>query len=297
MERYTELLRHHVVPHLGVAQIQRLRTLNITDLYVRLLTAKPEGAGLAPRTVGHVHRLLRQAFGQAVKWGLLAVNPVAAATPPRVEPTKITILEPDEIAAVLTTLRGRRLYSVAILALATGMRRGELAALRWSDVDLKSGKIGVARSLEQTNGGLAFKSPKTRAGVRTISIPASVVAELRHHWRAQQEQRLALGLGKAGSDDLVLARHDGTPWPPDSLTTAWQKAVISLKLPRVSLHALRHTHASQLLAAGVDVVTVSRRLGHSNPTVTLNVYAHLFGNPDERASETVERALGGILGS
>jgi integrase len=240
---------------------------------------------------------LRQTFGQAVKWSIISINPVIAAAPPRVEPTKITILDPDEIATVLTTLRGRPLYPVAVLALSTGMRRGELAALRWSDIDLAVGRISVARSLEQTNGGLAFKSPKTRAGVRTISIPASVVAELRQHWRAQQEQRLALGLGKAGGDALVLARYDGAPWPPDSLTTAWQKAVISLKLPRVSLHALRHTHASQLLAAGVGVVTVSRRLGHSNPTVTLNVYAHLFGNPDERASETVERALGGILGS
>ena len=100
-----------------------------------------------------------------------------------------------------------------------------------------------------------------------------------------------LGLGKAGDNDLVLARPDGTPWPPDSLTTAWQKTIAALKVPKVTLHALRHTHASQLIAAGLDVVTVSRRVGHSNPTVTLGVYAHLFGNTDARAAAAVAAAL------
>jgi len=142
------------------------------------------------------------------------------------------------------------------------MRRGEIAALRWGDVDLDGGRIRVERSLEQTNAGLAFKAPKTNAGRRIISIPSSIAAELKKHWREQQEKRLALGLGKAGSDDLVFARADGGPWPPDSLTTAWQKTIAALKLPKVTLHALRHTHVSQLIAAGLDVVTVSRRIGH-----------------------------------
>jgi integrase len=99
-------------------------------------------------------------------------------------------------------------------------------------------------------------------------------------------------MGKAGLDGLVFARADGSPWPPDSLTTAWQKTVITLKLPKITL---RHTHVSQLIASGLDVVTVSRRIGHSNPTVTLAVYAHLFGNADEGAAAVVETALKGAL--
>lgn len=142
---------------------------------------------------------------------------------------------------------------------------------------------------------MAFKSPKTKAGRRTVSIPPSIVAELREHWRQQQEQRLALGLGKAGADDLAFARPDGSPWPPDSLTADWARTLRMLKLPKVTLHALRHTHVSQLIAAGLDVVTVSRRIGHSNPTVTLTVYAHLFGNTDEKAAAAVEAALAGAL--
>jgi integrase len=297
LERYRELALHHVRPHLGAAQLQKLRTVNFVELYGRLQRAKPGGAGLAPRTVGHVHRLLHRLFSDATKWGIVASNPVAMADPPRVQPTEITILTAEQIKIVLDALRGRPLYPVAVVALATGIRRGELVGLRWHDVDLDGGLIRIERSLEQTNAGLAFKPPKTKAGRRTVTIPPAITAELRSHWCIQQEHRLALGVGRAGPDDLVFARPDTAPWPPDSLTTAWQKAVVSLKLPQVTLHALRHTHVSQLIAAGLDVVTVSRRIGHSNPTVTLNVYAHLFGNTDQRAATVVETALAGILGA
>jgi integrase len=295
LERYLELLEHHVRPHLGARPIQKLRTVDFAELYGKLQKPKPHGSGLAPRTVGHIHRLAHRAFGHAVKWGIITNNPVAAAEPPRVERTEIEILEPDEIRTVLQALRGRPLYPIAVIGLATGMRRGEIVALRWSDLDFRGGKIRIERSLEQTNAGLAFKAPKSKAGRRIISIPPSIVSELHGHWYQQQEQRLALGIGKAGPEDLVFERADGSPWPPDSLTTAWQKTVAALRLPRVNLHALRHTHVSQLIASGLDVVTVSRRIGHSSPTVTLSVYAHLFGNTDERAAEAVETVLAAAL--
>lgn len=201
-----------------------------------------------------------------------------------------------ESEKLIRGLKGKALYSIAVLGLATGMRRGELVALRWSDADLDKGQIKVERSLEQTRAGIRIKEPKTRAGRRTVSIPQSIVTELRVHWRAQQEQRLALGLVGADGSDLVFARHDGSPYPPNSLTFDWARTVRSLKLPIVTFHALRHTHVSQLIASELDVVTVSRRIGHSNPTTTLGVYAHLFGATDETAAAVVEKALAGILG-
>jgi integrase len=296
LERYRELAAMHVRPHLGASRLQRLKPVNFAELYGTLQRAKEQGgAGLAPRTVGHVHRLMHTICDSAVKWGLLTVNPVAAAEPPRVERTEIEILAPDQVKMLLDGLRGRPLYLVAVLGLATGMRRGELVALRWGDIDLDAGKVRVEQSLEQTNAGLRFKSPKTKAGRRTISIPPSIAGELRAHWKRQQEARLALGLGKLPGEALVLARSDGTAWPPDSLSSDWAWAVRSLKLPKVTLHALRHTHVSQLIASGLDVVTVSRRIGHSNPTVTLSVYAHLFGDTDQGASKVVEAALAGLL--
>jgi integrase len=295
LERYRQLLRHHVRPHLGAASIQKLRTIDFAELYGKLQAAKPAGAGLAPRTVGHVHRLLHRIFGDAVKWTVIGRNPVSLAEPPRVRGTEIQILSPEQIGEVLAALRGRRVYPVVVIALATGMRRGEIVALRWGDVDLDGGKIRVDRSLEETQAGLAIKEPKTKAGRRVVAIPASIIAELRGHWRAQQEERLALGLGKAMPDDPVFPRPDGSLWPPDRLSSTWAKTVAVLKLPKVTFHALRHTHVSQLIAAGLDVVSVSRRVGHSNPTVTLGLYAHLFGNTDERAAAAVEAALAGML--
>jgi integrase len=295
LERYSQLLRHHVRPHLGSAPIQKLKTINFAELYGKLQAPKPAGAGLAPRTVGHVHRLLHRIFSHAVKWTIITRNPVSAAEPPRVSRAEIQILSPDQIKTVLAALRGRRIYPVTVIGLATGMRRGEILALRWGDVDMDTGRIRVERSLEETKTGLAVKEPKTKAGRRSVTVPPSVVAELRQHWREQQELRLTLGLGRSTPEDPVFPRPDGALWPPDRLSSTWAKTVAVLGLPKVTFHALRHTHVSQLIAAGLDVVTVSRRVGHSNPTVTLGLYAHLFGNTDERAAAAVETALGGVL--
>jgi integrase len=321
-ERYSELLKLYVRPRLGAARLQRLRAVNFAELYGDLQKPKGAGgAGLAPRTVGHVHCLLKRIMSHALKWSLTTSNPVASADPPPVQRPEVEILGPLQIKTIVQGLKTHPLYPIAVLGLATGMRRGELVALRWMDVDLDGGRIRVEQSLEQTKPSravssspspdetsvaksasrarakpvLRFKTPKTKAGRRSITIPSSIVTELRTHWRRQQEERLALGLGKASDDDLVFARYDGSPYPPDSLTSDWARTVRLLRLPDVTFHALRHTHVSQLIASGLDVVTVSRRIGHSNPTTTLSVYAHLFGATDERAASVVEAAMADIL--
>jgi len=140
-------------------------------------------------------------------------------------------------------MRGRSIYIIAATALATGMRRGELLALRWQDVDLDRTVpvLRVEQSLEQTKAGLRFKSPKTRHGRRSMSLPASLVTELRNHWKVQQEQRLALGMGKSPPDSLVFATWNGATRSPNALTKEWSVAVASIGLPTVTLHSLRHT--------------------------------------------------------
>jgi integrase len=167
------------------------------------------------------------------------------------------------------------------------MRRGELLALRWQDVDLNGAKLRVERSLEQTKAGLRFKSPKTKHGRRTITLPASAVAELREHLKQQQERRLALGAGKAPADALVFPTWDFATRSPNALTKEWSVAMVETGMA-VSLHSLRHTHASSLIAAGLDILTISRRLGHASPTITLGIYGHLFSNTDDRAAQVIE---------
>jgi integrase len=299
-ERYSELARLHVVPHLGAHRLQRLKPEHLTRLYAQLLReGRGERGGLHPRTVGHVHRIVHLALRQAVTWQLIASSPASFVKPPRVENTELEILTSEQVNASLRKLRGRALYRPALVAVATGVRRGELLALRWCDLDLDSNrapKLRVEQSLEQTKKGrLRFKPPKTRHGRRAITLPVSVVAELRAHRLEWQQQRLALGGGKLPPDGLVFGHIDGTPRSPNGLTKEWSRTVKSLELPDVTFHALRHTHASQLIASGMDVLTISRRLGHGSPTVTLTVYGHLFANTDDRAAALVEAALAGAV--
>jgi integrase len=283
LERYRQLIKNQVRPHIGQLLIQKLQPIHLTELYAKLIRG-----GLAARTVGHVHRVLHRALGHAATWRLIQQNVVSLVEPPRVVSSEIEILTEDQIQTLLQKLRGRALYPLAVVGLGTGMRRGELCALRWQDVELDAAKLRVERSLEQTRtGGLRFKSPKTKYGRRTISLAPSVVAEFRAHWKAQQEQRLALGLGKAPADGLVFPTWEGEPRRPDGLTKEFIELMREIGI-KATLHALRHTHASQLIAAGIDVLTISRRLGHGSPAITLGVYGHLFSNTDDRAAQAVE---------
>jgi integrase len=294
LERYRQLIAHQIKPELGALPIQRLRPVHLQETYAKLLQGGGvTGKALSARTVGHVHRLIHRALGHGVTWGILLQNPASAVSPPKVLEVELDILRDDEIRAVLNTLRGNPLHTIAVLALATGMRRGEVLALRYRDIDLEAGTIRVERSLEQTGAGLAFKAPKTRHGRRTIAIPASTVAELKAHRRAQQEQRLALGLGREGPDDLVFTSTDGTPMRPNVTTNEWIRATRVVGRP-IHLHSLRHVHASKLIAAGVDILSVSRRLGHANAAITLRVYGHLCSSTEDKAVAAVEEMFAAV---
>jgi integrase len=298
LERYCGLIDNQIRPHVGHIRIQKLRPIHLNEFYSKLLRiggidrADPaKRRGLSARTVGHVHRVLHRVLGHAVQWDVVQQNVADNVSPPRAETAEIEILTQDQVDAALKKLSGTALYPIAVVALATGIRRGELLALRWQDVDLDNAILRVERSLEETQAkGLRFKSPKTKHGRRTISLPAAAVAELRKHRKTQQEQRLALGLGKAPADALVFPTWEGRARHPDSLTKEFTAMMSSIGLS-VTLHALRHTHASQLIPGGVDVLTISRRLGHGSPAITLSVYGHLFSNTDDRAARVMEAAF------
>jgi integrase len=294
LERYRQLAEQQIIPHLGVVELQKLRPAQIQEWHAMILkTGGMGGRPLSARTVGHAHRLLHRALERAMRLEIIARNVAHVVRPPKVEASEVAILAAAQLADVLTRLVGHAIYPIVALALATGMRRGELCGVAWGAVDLNAATIRVERSLEETAAGLRFKSPKTRHGYRTISLPASAVELLGNHRRQQIEQRLMLGLGRLGPDDLVFALPDGSPYPPDKLSRDWGNTVRALRLPRIMFHALRHSHASALIAAGLDIVTVSRRLGHGSPAITLGVYAHAFANTDAAAAQAIERAITG----
>jgi integrase len=256
-----------------------------------LASGGKDGAPLSTRTVRHAHRLLHKALARVVKAELIARNVASVITPPKVDEREIEILKANQIAPVLQALDGHPLQPIAVLALATGMRRGELLALCWGAVDFDKTTLRIERSLEQTKGGLKFKLPKTKTSKRTISLPPTAVEGLRAHRRQQLGTRLALGQGKPTADTLVFGTVEGEPIAPDTFSRNWHRFVRARNLPTVSFHALRHTHVSALIASGVDVLTISRRIGHANAATTLRVYGHLFEQNDSAAVEAIEAAL------
>jgi integrase len=292
-ERYRELAEQQIIPHLGSMQLQRLKPAHVRSWHDSLITGGGRGGRpLAARTVGHAHRVLHRALQRALESETLNRNVASIIRPPKVEMAEIEILDAEQVALVLHRLSGHDLFPIAALALATGMRRGELLGLQQIDIDLDAFAVQIERSLEETAQGLRLKPPKTKHGRRTISLPPSTVAVLRDHRVKQLERRLALGLGRPAADALVFSNVDGSPMSPRKLSRDWLRTGVELGLPRVMFHALRHTHASALIAAGLDVVAISRRLGHANPTVTLNIYGHLFNRTDPAAAAAIEIILG-----
>jgi integrase len=296
---YAGLIENQIVPFLGTKLIQKLATRDIETWHATLLTkgakgrhGRPDGqGGVSARTVGHAHRVLAKALHEATRHELVLRNVCTAQRAPKIAAEDMHILSPQQVIEFSTLLEGHELGPPALVALFTGLRRGEILALRWGSVDLDNEVIRVRESLEETKTGLRFKAPKSKAGVRDVTLPAIVSDVLDAQRKRLLERRFALGQGKLSDTDLVFPALDGSPRPPDSFGSAWSKLADKLGL-EVSFHGLRHTHASQLIDAGVDVVTIARRLGHSSPAITLNVYAHLFRKDDGKAAAAIDAALG-----
>jgi integrase len=293
VERYRQLVEQQIIPHLGHVVLQKLRPAQVKDWHTTLLReGGKDGRALSAQTVQHAHRCLSTALTAAVISEKISRNVASVIRVPKVEAREIESLDQGQIGIVTKALAGHPLRSIAIVALGSGARRGELLALTWGNVDLDRRTMRIDRSLEQTKAGLKFKAPKNQYSRRTITLPPSAIEALRSHRKQQQETRLALGQGKLESDTLVFCRPDGSgAYLPNDLSRDWARFVKARKLPRVSFHGLRHTHASGLIAKRVDVLTVSRRLGHANAVVTMKRYAHLFEQNDSTAADAIESVL------
>ena len=294
-ERYTEIVANFLTPELGALAITKLAPSHIQAAYTKWATegrcdGKP--GGLSPRTRRHIHRILEAALGRAVEQQVLARNPADAFKKrlPKVDRKEMTTLTMEQSARLLEAIQHNRVYWPVLLALATGMRRGEILALRWRNIDLERGTVRVVESLEQTKAGLRFKAPKTEK-TRAITLPAFGVEELRRLKRQQAEELLALGIRQTGQT-LACARLDGSPLPPRSLTHEYCRVARRVTDgPRVRFHDLRHSHATQLLLAGIHPKVAQERLGHSSITVTLDLYSHVTDTMQEDAATRLDKAF------
>ena len=289
-QRYTETIESHLIPTLGGIELQKL-TVDHVDAWLIAMRDGKRGQRSA-RTIVHSFRLLHGALKSAVKKGKLARNVADCADPPKAKKATVPILKANDVPTVLAALKDNRIYPIVALALSTGARRSELLALRWCDVDLKRGTLNILHALEQTKAGLRLKSPKTESGKRTVMLPAFAVTMLGEHRKAQLELRMQLGMGKAETEAYVFSNHDGAPISPNYFSIMWSRAVARAGLPDVTFHSLRHSHASALIRAGLDVMRVSKQLGHSNPAITLTAYTHEFKEGDSGAADAINKVLG-----
>lgn len=296
---YESNIRLHVLPTLGNVPLGRLAPQDLDALYGRLLESgrrnkSGDGPGLSPSSVRYVHRILRKALGDAVRKGTLTRNPAALADPPKRSTKKregeMRVWTSAHLQTFLSSLNGQRLAPAFVLAAHTGMRRGEVAGLRWSDIDLEAKLIHVRQNAVVVNYEMRLTDVKTTNGRRTIDVNDDVVRALQAWRRKQAEERLLLGAGYE-DHDLVFARPDGSPTHPELFSSTFDRIVDRSALPRIRLHDLRHTHATLLLKAGVPIKVVSERLGHATASFTLDVYGWVLPGMQAEAAAVFSRLM------
>ncbi|MBB4064750.1 tyrosine-type recombinase/integrase [Gellertiella hungarica] len=290
-QRYAEICEKNLGPLIGDVALAKLKTDKIDAAFAKALTEgrRRAGGGLAPRTVHHMRRVLIKALGQAVTWDRLSKNPAAATTPPKVERTKMLAYDVAQTAELLEAFRPTRMFMPVMLAVMCGMRRGEILALRWKDVDFANGSISVRESAEQVGTEVRYKETKS-GKTRNVAMSVTVLEELKRHRLAQAEEQLRIGL-RPDEESFVVAQADGRPLKPVSLTHEWTRLLARTGLPRIRFHDLRHTHASQMLSAGVHPKVASERLGHSTIGITLDLYSHVMPGMQADAAAQVDAAL------
>lgn len=303
--RYEGFLKR-ILPALGHIKLKNLNVSHLHRFYKNLgekginLRAKRDQSGniigegrLSPKTIYEHHRLICELLNKAVQWGLLDNNIANRATPPKVPHHQINILDESQVKRMISLLSKEPLpyQTMILLLLFTGMRRGELCGLEWKDINLHAHTLRIVRS-SQYIGNKTFitKEPKTRSGVRELTLSHSMFSILTSYKIWQEERKAQVGTAWAETDRL-FTQWNGNPIHPDTITSWFEKFIKRHGFPHVTLHSLRHTNATLMIAEGVDVKTVSKRLGHANTSTTLNIYTHALQSRDREAAEKLDRVL------
>ena len=302
LERYKELGRY-LVKHLGETRINELTTPQIQHAIHRLKDAGgqvtkeyPEGKPLAPKTVRHIGTLLYTALAEADRLGILKIpHPMAnkRVVLPKLQKRQPRVLDKEKLKALFDHARGTRLYPLIVLASATGCRRGELLALEWSDLDETTGEVNVSKSLEQTKAGLRIKCTKSEEP-RHFPVPEWAFEVLRDHREEQQQDRELFGPDYE-DHNLVFCQPHGAYYSPDRLGARVVELMRKVGLEGVSLHSLRHSHASSLLSKGVPIAVVSQRLGHADQNITLSIYSHAMPADSRAAAKIWNDAMADVI--
>ncbi len=291
LNEYKRLLYRHILPNFGTRKVRGLRASDLDAFYTRLKkSGGVNGRPLSAQSVRHIHTLIHRILSQAVKWGWASSNPASQASPPKVRSNQIIVPSVDQVVSLIESakLSDEAFGCLLRLAAITGARRGELCALKWSDVDLHKGILTISRSIVgDRNDHMVEKDTKTHSS-RTISLDKDTCKTLRD-WEAVCKKRAEqCGTKLAPKAFIFSDSPDGSLcWRPGKVTLAFSRLCKRLEIDGVRFHDLRHFAATRMLAAGIPVKTVSGRLGHANAATTLNVYAHFVEASDVQAAQVL----------
>lgn len=276
---YKSHIEKHIIPYIGNVEISKL-TISHCQKFIKYLYEDKE---LAMRSVRDIFKTLKAALDKAVEWDMLTKNVAALVDLPKEQKKEIQVWTAEQLREFDSLIKNHREYVAFLLAYTTGMRKGEILGLRWKDVDLEARTISVVQTLESDGKTLAAGA-KTVAGNRLISIDDRTVAELKKRKIVMSKEKLSAG-AVYQDNDLVIGTSFGTPISPRNLLRTFERFIKKSELPVLTIHDLRHTHASLLLKQGVHPKIVSERLGHSSIKITLDLYSHLLPNMQKETAD------------
>lgn len=301
-DSYKRNLRQHVSGRfLGPRQLQKVDGAQLNALYALLLKGDDEHRKLSVTSVRYISQILHRAFKDAMKYGAISYNPVERSDPPKpVASREMNVWSTSQARTFLASVADSRLYGAYQLLLYTGMRRGEMLGLRWSDIDLDAKRLQIVRSYVATGAqrkgepAAEFSSPKTAKGRRHLALDDGTITALRAHKAKQNQEKLLLGVGY-DDQDMVFAEPDGKPIHPKAMSWYFVRDIAKADVPTIRLHDLRHTYATVALNAGVHPRIVQERLGHASVAITLDVYSHVDMNMQAEAANRVAALLTGDI--
>jgi len=284
--QYGQLMKNHIIPLLGNIALKDLRLARIEKYYSDLLRS-----GLRPRTVRICHNILHKALDKALCYGLVTFNPVDGATLPRYTHTEMRVLDEAQVTQFLVAAQSSLYCALYHLAVTTGMRQGELFGLKWSDLQWGRGILHIQRQVQKVDGqGWSFVEPKTQAGRRSVKLGEGALQVLREHKERQAALREKVG-DHWQEHDLIFPNSVGNPGDPSNLRIDYDRTLARAGLQKIRFHDLRHTAASLLLNHNVPVIVVSKMLGHSKPSITLDIYGHLYHEMQWEAAEIMNKLV------
>jgi integrase len=281
--QYGEIIHHHILPRIGQKQLRGLN-LSFVDRFYAGLHA--EGIGL--RTIGLIHATLHVALERATRYGYLTKNPVHGAIVPKGRSPEMGVLDVEQVSRFLVAADGNPFEVLFHLAVVTGMRQGELFGLKWCDISWNQSMLIVRRQVQRVPGkGRVFSEPKTKAGLRKIGVGESTLDKLRLQHERQMGLK-ALAGNRWQENDLVFTSQIGTPLDNSNVLKEYYGVLGRAGLQKIRFHDLRHTAASLLLNNGQGILAVSKLLGHSKPSVTLDIYGHVYNESMEEVARVME---------